>query len=74
MKKWQTEFKQVAMNMYRGAGSTLTLSELFHGLARKYRHEASTLEMRQYFTEQLAIWREFYADKETVAKLMACNH
>ena len=74
MKKWQSELKQAAMDFYRGAGQTLTLSEIFRGVCRAYRKEASAAEMRKFFNEQMKTWHEFYSDTETVRALMACNH
>ena len=73
--KWQREVTQIANDYYRHYWNTdKTPEEVFEDAAKKHQNEAGYAEMKKFFEQKMVEAKEFYADTETVAALMACNH
>jgi len=71
---WKEAIDRLADNFYSHVEMKLTLDEMFRGLTREYRNEASSDEMAAYFKQSLARAKAFYADTKTVDALMAYSH
>lgn len=69
---WKEKLHRAAMDWYRhGWAVPQTLEEFFETVVREHKSEAAREEMAAYFKTELEWACEFYADKKTVAALMA---